>query len=325
MDYQVPMAFAKKILIKFLKYGCICYLFLVVALLVSDRFIQFRSTDEEIRDHYASRKLPINIQYYKAAGRQMRYISTGNDPAKPVILFIHGAPSSSGYYRHFLSDTALRNLANLIAVDRPGYGFSGFGEPEPDIGKQAAMIAPILDSLNKGSRPVVVVGASYGTPIASRLLMDFPRIADGLLLIAPAIAPGEEKTYWVSYVLESPFFTWAQPRMLHSANVEKFSHEEELLKMQNRWNEIKVPVIYFQGKNDDLIYTSNARFAKKRITKSQSLSIRMIPNRGHLLVHDEAKRIKSAIFEMAILSEKYYAENRLNQSEWEASVLTTRK
>lgn len=296
------------------------YLFLVGALMVADRFITFRSTDDEILRHYQSQRLPISIHYYEAQGRQMRYISTGNDPSKPVILFIHGAPSSSNYYRHFLSDTLLRREANLIAVDRPGYGYSGFGKPEPDIGKQAAMIAPILDSLHKGARPVVVVGASYGTPVASRILMDYPKLADGLMLIAPALAPGEEKTYWVSYVLESPFFTWAQPRMLHSANVEKFTHEAELLKMKNRWDEIKVPVIYFQGKNDDLIYTSNALFAKNNITGSKSLSIRMIPDRGHLLVYDEAKRIKTAIVEMLGLSEKYYVENRMNQAGWKANL-----
>lgn len=296
------------------------YLFLVVSLMVTDRFLQYRSTDEEIHRYYQSRNLPISINYYEALGRQMRYLSTDNDPLKPVILFIHGAPSSSNYYRHFLNDTSLRRVANLIAVDRPGYGYSGFGEPEPDLGKQAAMIAPILDSLHYGARPVILVGASYGTPVASRMLMDYPKIADGLLLIAPALAPGEEKTYWVSHVLESPFFTWAQPRMLHSANVEKFSHAAELEKMRHRWNEINVPVIYFQGKNDDLIYTTNAIFAKKNITKSESLSIRMIPNRGHLLVFDEEKRIKTAIREMMNLSERFFTENRSTQGKWEAEL-----
>ena len=304
----------------FLRFLVGLYLFLVLGLMVSDKFIQFRSTDEEIVSYFQKLKLPIIIKYYQANGRQMRYISTGHDPSKPVLFFIHGAPSSGMYYSHFLSDTSLRRIANLIAVDRPGYGYSGFGKPVPDIGLQAAMIAPILDSLHRGSRPVVVVGASYGTPVAARLAMDYPHLADGLLLIAPSLAPGEEKTYFASYVLESPFFTWAQPRMLHSANIEKFSHKAQLKVMQKRWKEIKVPVIYFQGKNDDLIYTSNAIFAKKYITKSQNLSIRMIPNRGHLLVIAEAKRIKMALLEMMKLSESYYTAHRTEQSRYEASL-----
>lgn len=53
---------------------------------------------------------------------------------------------------------------------------------------------------------MVVVGAGYGTPLVSRLLMDDPTLADGLLLIAPAQEHGKEKACWVSHVLESPFF-----------------------------------------------------------------------------------------------------------------------
>jgi esterase/lipase len=98
--------------------------------------------------------------------------------------------------------------------------------------------------------------------------------------------------------------------MVHCANVEKFTHKEQLSKMRNRWNEIKVPVIYFQGKNDNLIYTTNALFARKQITQSESLSIRMIPNRGHLLVYDEAPRIKKAMIEMLQLSTVYYANQQ---------------
>jgi pimeloyl-ACP methyl ester carboxylesterase len=97
--------------------------------------------------------------------------------------------------------------------------------------------------------------------------------------------------------------------MLHSANVEKFTHEAELRKMKNRWHELKVPVLYLQGKNDDLVYTSNAVFAKQKITQSQYLSIQMIPNRGHLLIFDEAKKIKADVMEMLLLSKKFFAGN----------------
>lgn len=283
------------------------YAFLVVGLMIADRFIQFRSTDAEVYAYYARKNLPIAIHHYEALGRPMRYLSTGSDTTKPTLLLVHGAPSSSSYYRHFLSDTALRAAANLLAVDRPGYGYSGFGAPEPDMGKQAAMIAPILDSFHRIGRPIVLVGASYGTPIVSRIAMDYPHLADGLVLIAPAIAPGREKTYAVSYVLESPFFTWAQPRMLHSANVEKFTHQAQLEAMQDRWDEIQVPVIYYQGQKDDLVYTTNADFAREKITQTPSLSIRMIPNRGHLLVYDEARRIKQGILEMIQLAQQQHA------------------
>ncbi|MCU0373859.1 MAG: alpha/beta hydrolase [Chitinophagaceae bacterium] len=288
------------------------YLLLVITLMVGGLFVQFRSSDAEVLKYYHDHKLNIDIHRYMALGREMRYLSTGADTSKPTILFIHGAPSSSSYYRHFLNDTALRAKANLLAVDRPGYGYSGFGEPEPDMARQAAMIAPILQNIRKTQphQSVMIVAASYGTSIAARLQMDFPELADGLLLIAPSLAPGQEKTYWVSYVLESPLFSWAQPRMLHSANVEKFSHHHQLEQMRHRWHEIEVPVIYLQGEKDDLIYTSNALFAQKHITRAKMLSIRMIPNRGHLLIYDEAPRIRRAITEMLGQSAGFFARHR---------------
>ena len=298
----------KKSLRIFLKWIIGGYLFCVVAMLVADRFVQFRNSDTEILEYFVKKNQPIQIQYYTALGREMRFIYTENNPAKPVILFIHGAPSSSSYYRNYFSDPEIRSRAALIAVDRPGYGYSGFGDPEPDIAKQAAMIRPVLDSLQHSGRPVVVMGASYGTSIASRLTMDYPELVDGLVLVAPSLAPGEEKIYGISYVLESPFFRYVQPRMIHSANVEKFDHRRQLEAMEHRWHEIKVPVMYLQGANDELIYTSNATFARNHITNSACLDIEMIPGRGHLIAFNEQKRIKKALLSMLDLSEKFYAQ-----------------
>lgn len=295
------------------------YVFLVAALFIAGRFVQFRESDEEVKSFYEKKQLGINISYYPSLDRDMRYVYTDDNPAKPTILFIHGAPSSSSYYRHFLSNPELRSKANLMAVDRPGYGYSGFGNPVPELETQAYMIRPILDSLHKNNHPVLVVAASYGTSIASRLAMDYPHLVDGLLLLAPSLAPGEEKTYDISYVLESPFFSWAQPGMLHSANVEKFSHKEELSKMLPLWSSIEQPVQYYQGQNDELIYTSNAGFAKKNLINALSLKIQMIPNRGHLIVHDEEARIEAAIYEMIEQSANYYATRKLPPHQWQAA------
>jgi pimeloyl-ACP methyl ester carboxylesterase len=238
----------------------------------------------------------------------MRFVYTEHNPAKPLYLLIHGAPSSCNYYHHFMDDTALRSMANLVAVDRAGYGYSGFGKPLPSLEMQAATIKPVLDSLRHTGQPVVVVGASYGTSVACRLAMDYPQLVDGLVLIAPALAPGEEKTYAISYALESPLFTWAQPPMIHSANVEKLTHEAELRKMEPRWGEIRVPVFYFQGIDDDLIYTTNAAFARRKLVNARHLSITMIPNRGHLLVYNEAPRLKQALADILPRAERYFAQ-----------------
>jgi pimeloyl-ACP methyl ester carboxylesterase len=272
-------------------------IFLIVALLVGDRFVQFRMDDKELTEWFKARHVTPHIEYYEARGRKVRYVSVGDNP-EATVLFIHGAPSSMSYWKAYLADSVLLSRATMYAVDRPGYGYSGLADPMPDISAQAAVIKVILDSLHRVHRPVIVVGVSYGSPIAARLTMDYPELVDGLILMAPPLGPGREKYFWFTYPVESPLVHWVVPRMLQTANREKVYHKEELKKMLPLWGRIHVPVMYLQGQEDGLVDTSNARFAQEHLTNVPSLNIQMIPGRGHLIAFDEKDRIIRTIVNM---------------------------
>ncbi len=272
-------------------------IFLIVALLIGDRFVQFRMDDKELTEWFKARNIQPHIGYYEAQGRKVRYIGVGDNP-EATILFIHGAPSSMSYWKGYLADSVLLSRATMYAVDRPGYGYSGLADPLPDISAQAAIISKILDSLHHVHRPVIVVGVSYGSPIAARLAMDYPELVDGLILMAPPLGPGREKYFWFTYPIESPLIHWVIPRMLQTANREKVHHREELAKMLPLWNRIRVPVMYLQGQEDRLVDTSNASFALEHLTNVPSLNIQMIPGRGHLIAFDEKDRIIRTIVNM---------------------------
>jgi len=267
---------------------------LIILLLIFDRLVQFRMDDAGLAKYFGARKLEAHIAYYKAGGRDVRYIRVGNDTGA-TILFIHGAPSSLSYWRGYLSDSALLNRATIYAVDRPGYGYSGLAHPLPDIAAQASIIRPILDSLHQAHHPIIVVGVSYGAPIACRLAMDYPGLVDGLVLTAPALGPGRERVFWFTYMIENPLIHWIIPRMFQSANQEKIHHKEELTKMLPLWSHIHVPVAYLQGANDELVYTSNADFAREHLKNASSLEVQMIAGRGHLIAFSEKPRILRAI------------------------------
>lgn len=269
----------------------------ILVLLIGDRFIQFRMDDKDLKAWFESRHIEPQINYYKSQGRSVRYIQTGVD-TNASILFIHGAPSSLSYWKGYLSDSRLLKRATLYAVDRPGYGYSGLGDPLPDMATQASIIKLILDSLHKAHHPVIVVGVSYGSPIACRLAMDYPELVDGIVLIAPPLGPGQERIFWFTYIIENPLLNWFIPRMLQSANREKVHHREELTKMLPLWPRIHVPVNYLQGMNDGLVNPDNADFAKTHLTNAPSLNIQMIPGRGHLIAFNEEERITHAILDM---------------------------
>jgi pimeloyl-ACP methyl ester carboxylesterase len=253
--------------------------------------------DNEIKTWFAQKQVPASIHYYETHGRKVRYITTGQDSGA-TILFIHGAPSSSTYFKDYLSDSLLLREAHLFAIDRPGYGYSGLAQPITSIQEQAAMIRPLLDSLQQIHHPVIVVAASYGTAIACRIAMDYPQLVDGLVLVAPALAPGEEKTYWFTPMIEGPLFHWFVPRMLQTANAEKIAHRHELEAMLPLWKNIRVPVNYLQGAQDELVYPSNADFAKKELVNSPHLDVQLLPQRGHLIAFVEKTRIRNSILDV---------------------------
>jgi pimeloyl-ACP methyl ester carboxylesterase len=272
-------------------------IFLVVSLLVGDRFVQFRMDDKDLIEWFKARHIEPHIGYYEARGRKVRYIGVGDNP-EATILFIHGAPSSMSYWKAYLADSVLLSRATMYAVDRPGYGYSGLADPLPDISAQAAIISKILDSLHRVNRPVIVVGVSYGSPIAARLTMDYPELVDGLILMAPPLGPGREEYFWFTNPIESPLVHWIIPRMLQTANREKIYHRGELTKMLPLWDRIHVPVMYLQGQEDRLVDTSNATFAREQLTNVPYLNIQMIPGRGHLIAFDEKDRIVQTIVNM---------------------------
>jgi uncharacterized protein len=270
---------------------------IIIACLVFDYYYQFRRSDKELKKIFADEKVNASIHYYTTHDRKLRYVAVGND-SLPSLLFLHGSPGSISYYNRRYTDSSLHGRFRMYAVDRPGYGYSGLGDPEPSIQKQAEMIRPMLDSLNKAKHPIIVVGSSYGASVACRLAMDHPELVDGLVLTGPAIGPGRETYFGITPFIEHWSVRWFIPRIFRSANTEKVHHKEELEKMLPYWKNVRVPVYYLQGADDDIVDTSNAGFAKEQLINVPSLQIKFLKGRNHLLAQYEWQAIKQAILDV---------------------------
>ncbi len=269
----------------------------IIVCLLFDHFVQFRKSDKELLEIFAARGIEGEIRYYTTHGRTIRYASVGND-SLPALLMLHGSPGSMSYYSGRYADSVIQSTFKVFTVDRPGYGYSGFGDAEPSIEKQAAMIRPILDSLHKVRRPIIIAGGSFGAPIACRIAMDYPHLVDGLVLTGPAIGPGREIMLGITPYAEHWALRWMVPRIFKVANTEKIHHKAELEKMLPLWKEIKVPVAYLQGEKDNIVDTSNAGFAREQLVNASSLTIQFIKNREHRLAQFEWPLIRNAIMEI---------------------------
>lgn len=67
----------------------------ILLLLLFDRLVQFRMDDTELADYFHKLSIPAHIGYYKAGGRDIRYIGVGDDSSKPTILLSMEHPALS--------------------------------------------------------------------------------------------------------------------------------------------------------------------------------------------------------------------------------------
>lgn len=269
----------------------------IIACFIFDHYVQFRKSDKELKQIFAEKNINASIHYYNTHGRTMRYVSVGSD-SLPTLLLLHGSPGSMSYYSGRYDDSTIQKTFKVYAVDRPGYGYSGFGDPEPSIQKQAEMIRPILDSLHKATHPILIVGGSYGASVACRLAMDHPELVDGLVLTGPALGPGRETYFWFTPIVEHWSVRWFIPRLFKSANTEKVYHKKELEKMLPYWKNLRVPVAYLQGEKDDIVDTSNASFARQQMVNVPYLDIQFLKRRYHRLAQFEWPAIRKSIMEV---------------------------
>lgn len=254
--------------------------------------------DIEKRNNADAKKLendkPEAFHEYSAGKRKMGYVEITDAQTKPLIIFIHGSPGDWKGWVEFLTDPELQKKAHMIAVDRPGFGGSGKGKVERSVAQQCRDIAPLLDKAQPGQR-VIVVGHSYGGPVAARLAMDYGSKITDVVILAGSIDPRQEETKWYQYPADWPLTAWMVPGELVVANREIMALKGELTDMLPLWAGIHQRVSVIQGENDDLVPPENADFAKKMLTNAGSLNIIRIPAMNHFLPWKQYDVVKGEI------------------------------
>jgi pimeloyl-ACP methyl ester carboxylesterase len=225
----------------------------------------------------------------------VRFIQSGDSTQNHVIVFVHGAPGSADAFYRYLQDSILLKDYLMVSVDRLGYGDSEKWNAEPSVVKQAEALKPIIDHYYDQGKSVLLVGHSYGGPIVAKLAMDLPQKVSGVMLLAPAIDPENEKIFWFSKLGKTPPTSWVTPKPMKVATVEKFGHVEALNEIVNDWHLITQPVIYMHGDNDMIAPYVNIHFAKKKLTNAKTKFI-TIEGENHFLPWKQYDLVKENLF-----------------------------
>jgi pimeloyl-ACP methyl ester carboxylesterase len=261
-----------------------------------DSCVQFRMSKKEIDQYFADKKQKGVEEFYYVGNQRINYLTVGSD-SLPLVLFVHGSPGSLSAFIDFMGDDLLLSHAQLISVDRPGFGTSNFGYAEPSIEKQAAQLKPILD-MHRDQRPVILVGHSLGGPVIARMAMDYPELVDGLILVAPSIDPDLEPNEWFRAPLATPVLKWILPRSLRASNDEIYKLKPQLQHMIPLWSKVQARTIVIQGMMDDLVHPANAEFAKRMIINAP-VKLVTVDTMTHFVPWTHPQLIRSAVVELA--------------------------
>ena len=272
-------------------------------------FLDFRQDDQAIAREFAGQSIRPVVHHYTVGDRSIRFVETTakpplaepttyksaeaaravglDDPTRPTVIFVHGAPSSLSFFNDFFKDTTLLRRARLVAVDRPGYGYSDFGRVETSIIRQAELLQPLIDRY-KQSRFLVLVGSSYGGSVVARLAMNNParpavRGIDHVVFVSSALGPGLERTYGISYWIDKPPVRWLIPTLLRLANDEKLAHRQALEAILPDWPKITAGITMLHGKQDDLVYPTNVAFAQHQLVNAPFKQF-LLPESRHDIV-----------------------------------------
>lgn len=231
------------------------------------------------------------VRYFQVGKQKTRCLITGNPKGKSLLL-LHGSPSSLSSWTPLYADSAFMDAFKIIAVDRPGYGYSNFGHVETSIAKQAEIVEAIIDSLDLST--TILLGTSYGGPVAAQMAMNRPDKVEHLVLLSASVKPTAEKTYGISYLMTAPVIKYVFPAIFRMSSEEKFSHAAELAGLKN-WDSIKSPTSIMHGDKDRLVYFSNAEFLKERIPNS---TLYVMKDKGHALMFTDTDYIKKMLWEV---------------------------
>jgi pimeloyl-ACP methyl ester carboxylesterase len=276
----------------------------------------------------AERAYPASGRVLTLEGARVHHVEVGAPSAdRTVVVLIHGNPGSVRDFEPLIP--ALAASRRVIAVDRPGHGYSE--RPEIDVaspGAQARRLHALLGEL--GVHRPILVGHSWGGAIALAYALDFPADVGGLVLLGtraypvdgppdplyallrrPVVGPLLRNTlvpifgrrtldarFTAAYLpdsvqpehLESARALWLRPGQLGATVWDTFLLQRDAPSMARRYSSIAIPVMILVGDGDSLLPES-----RQLSTQLPNAWIEVLPNTGHYLPRTHVAEIQRAI------------------------------
>ena len=274
-------------------------IFLLCWIVMAQSCMKFRISDSKAKQEFEQIGLHISFQYTDADEKGLHYAKAGADTL-PTLFFVHGSPGSWDAFKIYMMDTALLQHFRIISVDRPGFGYSGFGTAL-HLEEQAVLINKIIEKENN-NKPLHLVGHSIGGPVIVKLAQDYPDEFASLTILAGSISPKDEpKEYWRYLFLYTPLHV-LMPGAFRPSNDEIVYFKKDLYGLDTGYAAIKIPVTFIHGDADKFVTVKNVEYGKKKLVNNPAVKVIIIPGASHFIPWEHFDLIKAHL--LTLIREK---------------------
>ena len=269
-------------------------LFLVVILWVYTN-ANFRISDENAIREFNKLGIALKTDNYNHQNHRIHYVWAGNDSAASLV-FLHGTPGSWYDFEAFMKDSELLQQAKLVSIDRPGLGYSDFGEALP-MQQQVSAIAELLKKI-KNNRPMYLAGHSLGAPVAAWLAAENPDLVQGIFILCGSLSPELEPTESWRYLAAYRPFTYLLPGAFRPSNQELVYFKKDIYELEKKLSQVVCPIYIAHAVNDMFVPIGNVAYMCNHFSNADFVSDTILPDGNHFLPFNRVPLMKQIMMTM---------------------------
>ena len=282
---------------QFFKLKYLLFGLLLSYIIMCQSCMTMRMNLKETKSYFDSTKVAFVSKTIAVEDHQIHYIQTGNSD-RPTLLFVHGSPGSWDAYKSYLTDSLLLQKYRMIAIDRPGFGYSNFGVAE-NLEVQAKIIESLVAQIDN-HQPIVLIGHSMGGPVVVKMATDAPRLFQHLVVLAGAIDPKAETPEIWRPIIKSQPLRYLIPGALRPSNDELWWLKRDLYLMEPDLKKITAHVTIIHGTKDPLVPYENMAFMNRAFIHAKSIENISIENANHFIPWEHFELIRTTLLKLKI-------------------------
>lgn len=270
--------------------------FLFVALFLCRCVIcKMRWSDSKATSIFSAHHVPIQFFDTVINGHHIHYAVTGQ-ASLPTLVIIHGSPGSWFHYMKFMRDSAMQTKFRMVVFDRPGFGYSDYGEAM-HLQDQCKLLLPVIQSL-KTDKPMFLCGHSYGGPVVTKLAADAPDLFKKVVIVAGAIDPAQEKKETWRHIMDYKPLNWFLPGVYQTSNTELLYLKKDLYPLANDLQNIKTDVLFVHGDKDTWVPIENVAYGIKMMTHAHSIQVDTLHGADHQIPWKNREELKQILLRL---------------------------